>query len=314
MSSLNYHHLQYFWTIARAGSVASAAARLHVTASALSIQLRQLEDRLGQPLFTRHNRQLTLTEAGRIALDYADTIFKSGDELLAVLRGRPADNREIVRIGAAATLSRNFQYTLLRPLLGEPGVELVLRSGSMSELLAQLDSHALDMLLSNMPVPRDAGQNRHSHLLADVAVSLVSRRSRGRRPFRFPDDLATTALLTTFFALLIIHMPTKRGEHEGAQFAEFGVRGSEELFLEHLHKEALHIILRIARRGTAASAPGIQREPIRRAELLECPPRLLILPLRLDHEAPAGRFESSRRGLRHWRQIFLWQTVTASGL
>lgn len=195
MSSLNYHHLHYFWTIAREGSVASAAARLHVTASALSIQLRQLEDRLGQPLFTRHNRRLTLTEAGRIALDYADTIFKSGDELLAVLRGRPADNREIVRIGAAATLSRNFQYTLLRPLLGEPGVELVLRSGSMSELLTQLDSHALDMLLSNMPVPRDAGQNRHSHLLADVAVSLVSRRSRGRRPFRFPDDLATTPVL-----------------------------------------------------------------------------------------------------------------------
>lgn len=195
MTSLNYHHLHYFWTIAREGSVAAAAARLHVTASALSIQLRQLEERIGQSLFTRQNRRLTLTEAGRIALDYADTIFKSGDELLAVLRGRPADNREIVRIGASATLSRNFQYALLRPLLAEPGVELVLRSGSMPELLTQLDAHAIDMLLSNMPVPRDAGQNRHSHLLADVAVSLVSRRSRQRRPFRFPDDLASTPVL-----------------------------------------------------------------------------------------------------------------------
>lgn len=195
MTSLNYHHLHYFWTIAREGSVAAAAARLHVTASALSIQLRQLEERIGQSLFTRQNRRLTLTEAGRIALDYADTIFKSGDELLAVLRGRPADNREIVRIAASATLSRNFQYALLRPLLAEPGVELVLRSGSMPELLTQLDAHAIDMLLSNMPVPRDAGQNRHSHLLADVAVSLVSRRSRQRRPFRFPDDLASTPVL-----------------------------------------------------------------------------------------------------------------------
>ncbi|MBL8309027.1 MAG: LysR family transcriptional regulator [Burkholderiales bacterium] len=195
MSSLNYHHLHYFWTIAREGSVAAAASRLHVTASALSIQLRQLEDRLGQPLFVRQHRRLALTEAGRIALEYADTIFRSGDELLAVLRGRPADNREIVRIGATAILSRNFQYTLLRPLLAEPGVELVLRSGSMPELLAQLDAHALDMLLSNVPVPRDAGQNRHSHLLADVAVSLVSRRSRQRRPFRYPDDLAATPVL-----------------------------------------------------------------------------------------------------------------------
>jgi len=195
VSGLNYHHLHYFWTIAREGSVAAAARRLHVTASALSIQLRQLEDRLGQSLFTRHHRRLTLTEAGRIALDYADSIFKSGDELLAVLHGRPADNREIVRIGAVATLSRNFQYTLLRPLLAEPGVELVLRAGSMPDLLTQLDAHALDMVLSNMPVPRDAGQNRHSHLLADVAVSLVSIRSRRQRPFRFPDDLATTPVL-----------------------------------------------------------------------------------------------------------------------
>jgi LysR family transcriptional activator of nhaA len=195
MSGLNYHHLQYFWTIARAGSVAAAAARLHVTPSALSIQLRQLEDRLGQRLFLRHNRRLTLTEAGRIALDYADTIFKSGDELLAVLQGQPAARREVVRIGASATLSRNFQYTLLRPLLAEPDVELVLRSGSIAELLAQLDSHSLDMVLSNVPVSRDSANNRHSHPLADVAVSLVSRRTRSRREFRFPDDLATTPVL-----------------------------------------------------------------------------------------------------------------------
>ena len=112
-----------------------------------------------------------------------------------MLCGRPADNREIVRIGAAATLSRNFQYTLLRPLLASP-CGLVLRSGFNVRVFDTVDSHALDMLLSNMPVPpRDAGQNRHSHLLADVAVSLVSRRSRGRRPFRFPDDLATTPVL-----------------------------------------------------------------------------------------------------------------------
>ena len=132
VSSLNYHHLHHFWTIAREGSVLASAAAPHVTASALSIQLRQMEDRLRQSLFTRHNRRLTLTEAGRIALDYADTIFKSGDELLCRVARAPGRQPRDRAHRRAATLSRNFQYTLLRPLLAEPGVELVLRSGSMS--------------------------------------------------------------------------------------------------------------------------------------------------------------------------------------
>ena len=94
MARLNYHHLNYFWAVAKEGNLTRAAARLHVSQSALSTQIRQLEAQMGQQLFARVGRSLQLTEAGRMALAYADSIFASGNELLALLRdGRPVDRR-----------------------------------------------------------------------------------------------------------------------------------------------------------------------------------------------------------------------------
>lgn len=189
MPALNYHHLRYFWAIAHERNLTRAAQRLHVSQSALSIQLRQLEERLGQKLFERSGRRLVLTEAGRIALDYADTIFRAGDELVGLLQGRGAAGRQPLRIGAVATLSRNFQFALLRPLIDRPDIELVLHSGSLRDLLAQLDAHTLDLVLANVDVPRDAGRHWHSHLIAQQPVSLVGKPQASRRRFRFPDDL-----------------------------------------------------------------------------------------------------------------------------
>jgi LysR family transcriptional activator of nhaA len=94
-----------------------------------------------------------------------------------------------------ATLSRNFQLELLRPLLGRADIEIVVRSGTLRELLAQLDAHTIDIVLANMPVPRDAKTSLYSHLLAEQPVSLVGRPVRGSRRFRFPDDLRDTPLL-----------------------------------------------------------------------------------------------------------------------
>jgi LysR family transcriptional activator of nhaA len=138
MPKLNYHHLRYFWVIAGERSLTRAAERLHVSQSALSIQLRKLEDSLGQALFDRENKRLALTEAGRIALDYANTIFRAGDELENTLQNRPSGHRQVLRVGAVATLSRNFQLELLRPVLGRTDLELVVRSGSLRELRSQL--------------------------------------------------------------------------------------------------------------------------------------------------------------------------------
>ncbi|HYW49942.1 MAG TPA: LysR family transcriptional regulator, partial [Gemmatimonadaceae bacterium] len=119
---LNYHHLHYFRAVAHEGNLTRAAEQLRVAPSALSTQIRQLETQLGQPLFTRQGRTLVLTEAGRIALAYADTIAGAGNELVATLREGRRQEREVLRIGAVATLSRNFQRGFLNPLMGKPDV------------------------------------------------------------------------------------------------------------------------------------------------------------------------------------------------
>lgn len=195
MAFLNYHHLRYFRAIAHGGSLTGAARQLQLSQSALSVQLRQLEDSLGQPLFDRQHKALVLTEAGRIALEYADSIFKSGEELLDVLHNRAARDRGHLRVGAVANLSRNFQLSFLRPLIGREDVELVIHSGTLRELLAQLQAHRLDVVLSNSAVRRDAETGWYCHLLDEQPVSLVGRRKRGLKPFRFPEDLRTTPVV-----------------------------------------------------------------------------------------------------------------------
>lgn len=195
MSFLNYHHLRYFRAIANEGTLTGAAAKLGVAQSSLSVQLRQLEENVGQPLFHRESKALVLTEAGRIALDYAETIFRSGEEMMSVLQNRPTDRRRVLRVGAVATLSRNFQLACLRPFIGRDDIELVLRSGSLRELLRQLKAHTLDVVLSNLPVRRDAESDWHSHLLEEQPVALVGNKPRGRKRFSFPEDLRTHPVL-----------------------------------------------------------------------------------------------------------------------
>lgn len=195
MPHLNYHHLQYFWAVAREGRLTRAAERLHVSQSALSAQIRRLEDQLGQKLFHRTGRTLQLTEAGRIAFGYAEQIFAAGNELLATLsEGRGAD-RQVLRIGAVATLSRNFQESFVRPLLERRDIDLVLQSGSLSELLMRLQVHTVDLVLSNRPVLADAQADWRCRRIARQQVSLVGRPRKRRTPFRFPEDLAGRPVL-----------------------------------------------------------------------------------------------------------------------
>jgi LysR family transcriptional activator of nhaA len=189
---LNYHHLKYFWAVAKDGNLTKTAERLHVSQSALSAQIRQLEDQLGEPLFLREGRRLRLTEAGRIALTYAENIFATGEELLATLKdGRRREH--ILRVGAVATLSRNFQESFVKPLLGQRDVRLQLLSGSLDELLLRLASHSLDLVLSNRPVQRDSERAWRCRRSARQQVSLVGRPRPG--VFRFPEDAADISML-----------------------------------------------------------------------------------------------------------------------
>ncbi len=177
MGALNYNHLRYFWAVAHDGNLTRTAARLNLTQSALSVQIRKLEASLGHPLFERRGRQLHLTEAGRIALDHADAIFSTGEEMLGTLREAGAA-RQALRLGALATLSRNFQMEFLRPLLGRTDVELVLRSGGTAELLRSLAALSLDIVLVNQPPARHAVTHFVSHRLAERAVSLIGTPAR----------------------------------------------------------------------------------------------------------------------------------------
>jgi LysR family transcriptional activator of nhaA len=190
---LNYHHLHYFWAVAREGNLTRAAQRLHIAQSALSTQIRQLEEQLGQPLFDRRGRRLELTEAGRIALDYADTIVTAGNELVGTLRDGRRAERHVLRVGAVATLSRNFQRAFLAPVLKDPSLALALQSGSLAELLARLRAHTLDVVLSNRRVPEDADHAWRSRRIARQQVSLLG--PKRARAFRFPEELADVPLL-----------------------------------------------------------------------------------------------------------------------
>ncbi len=188
MASLNYHHLRYFRAVAHDGNLTRTAERLNLTQSALSVQIRKLEERLGHALFDRRGRKLHLTEAGRIALDHADAIFKTGEELLGTLR-ETGTERQVLRVGALATLSRNFQMEFLRPVLGRTDIELVLRSGSAAELLRALEGLNLDVVLINQSPARDALTPLVAHRIADQPVALVGTPSRLSRTGSLAEQL-----------------------------------------------------------------------------------------------------------------------------
>jgi LysR family transcriptional regulator, transcriptional activator of nhaA len=175
--AVNLHHLRLFHAVARNGTLTGAARQLNLSPSALSAQLRTLEATLGHELFTRQGRGLVLTEAGRIALDHADTIFRTAQDMAATLR-HFSPQRQALRVGALATLSRNFQMRFLAPVLGRGDVELVLRSGGQEDLLRALAAMALDVVLTNLAPPRDTASPYLIHRLAAQPVALVGRSGR----------------------------------------------------------------------------------------------------------------------------------------
>jgi LysR family transcriptional activator of nhaA len=179
MSELNYHHLRYFRAVAHDGNLTRTAERLNLSQSALSIQIKQLEERLGHSLFERRGRQLYLTEVGRIALDHADTIFSAGEELVETLK-ETGRTRRAIRIGALATLSRNFQMEFLRPILGRSDVDMILRSGSTSELLGALETLNLDIVLLNQAPMADSVTPFIAQHVYQQRVSLIGRPSYGK--------------------------------------------------------------------------------------------------------------------------------------
>lgn len=195
MAFLNYHHLRYFHAIVVEGNLTRAAQRLSISQSALSLQLRKLEESLGQPLFLREHKRLELSEAGRIAFDYASQIFRAGEELQDTLSRLTQAPRRILRAGASSTLSRNFQIAFFAPLMQRDDCELIVHSGPLTELIERLKNHDIDLVLSNREAPRDTAAHLRNHLISRQAVSLVGRPGKHMRNWKFPEDMESTPLV-----------------------------------------------------------------------------------------------------------------------
>lgn len=201
MAWLNYHHLLYFWTVARLGSIARATEELNLTQPAISAQLRTLERALGEKLFAKSGRNLILTDFGRLVFRYAEEIFRTGRELQETLAGRPTGHPARFAVGVTDAMPKLLAYRLLEPALhlAEP-VRLVLREDEPERLLADLAIHALDLVLAEAPVPPSVKVRAHNHLLGDSTLTVfgapeLARTYRRRfprslegAPFLFPTD------------------------------------------------------------------------------------------------------------------------------
>ncbi|MBI5477665.1 MAG: transcriptional activator NhaR [Deltaproteobacteria bacterium] len=191
MEWLNYHHLLYFWMVAREGGLAPAAAQLRLAQPTLSGQIHRLEATLGEKLFSRVGRRLELTEVGRVAYRYADEIFSLGKEFMDSIKGRPTGRPLRLNVGVADVVPKMIVRQLLEPTrrLPEP-VRLVCREDKVDRLLAELALHSLDVVLADAPVAPGSSVKAFSHLLGECGVSFMAAPELARRFRRgFPRSL-----------------------------------------------------------------------------------------------------------------------------
>lgn len=175
MDWLNYHHLLYFFTVAREGGLARAGRLLRLSHSTLSGQIHALEDRLGEKLFARAGRKLVLTEMGRVVYRYAEEIFSLGNEMLDTVKGRPTGLPSRLTVGIVDAVPKRVVNRLLRPALERPeAVRLVCRENSLDRLLADLSLYSFDVLIADAPVPAASSVRAFSHLLGESAVTFFA--------------------------------------------------------------------------------------------------------------------------------------------
>jgi LysR family transcriptional activator of nhaA len=175
MDWLNYHHLRYFWTVAKAGGLRAAAEKLRVSPPSISAQVRELEESLGEKLFRRSGRSNVLTDAGQIALRFADEIFALGSELTNAIKQRPTAQELRLHVGVVDSLPKLVANDLLRPAFTVPQpVHIVCREGKIEDLLAQLAAHRLDLVLADEPAPSTMKIRAFSHLLGESDVTFCA--------------------------------------------------------------------------------------------------------------------------------------------
>ena len=204
MEWLNYHHLLYFWTVAREGSIARAGAKLGLAQPTISGQIRSLENVLGEKLFSRSGRGLVLTDVGRLVLGYAEDIFSLGRELLDSVKDRPTGRPIRFVVGVADVLPKAVAYRLIEPALHlAESVQVICREDRPDRLLTELAAHELDVILSDAPISPLVRVRAFNHLLGECGVTffatprLAAAHRRGfpgslqGAPFLLPTEITT---------------------------------------------------------------------------------------------------------------------------
>jgi LysR family transcriptional activator of nhaA len=188
---LNYHHLLYFYVVAREGSIARATTVLDLTQPTISGQLRTLEKALGEKLFERRGRNLVLTEAGHVIYRYAEEIFSLGDELMRTLQGQPTSGPLRFAVGVSDSLPKLTTYRLLAPALAlQTPMRLLLRIGKTDQLLADLSIHALDLVLADTPINPGVKVRAFNHVLGECDVTVFATAAQAEKYRRdFPRSL-----------------------------------------------------------------------------------------------------------------------------
>jgi LysR family transcriptional regulator, transcriptional activator of nhaA len=187
---LNYHHLYYFWVIATEGSIARASTKLRLGQPTLSTQLRLLEDSLGQVLFDRRNRRLILTEAGKVALQYASEIFRMGSEMVEALHDRaPRGEKTHLQIGALDSVSKHITLRLTEAAYAAGPCTVSILEGRGDELLRELQAHRLDVLLSNFPPSLDERGSLTVRSIGRLPISVYGAPKYRGLIKKFPESL-----------------------------------------------------------------------------------------------------------------------------
>lgn len=197
MDWLNYHHLLYFWMVAKEQSVSKAAAALHVAQPTVSAQVRSLERSLGQKLFERQGRHLALTAEGEKVFRYADEIFSLGRELLQAVKGEPQHAPKRFRVGVSDALPKLTTYRLIEPALAmQPAFRLHVRIDKTERLLAELAVHAVDLVIADSPMVPSSRLRAFSHLLGETSMSIYGAAALARAARRrFPQSLHGAPML-----------------------------------------------------------------------------------------------------------------------
>jgi LysR family transcriptional activator of nhaA len=191
MDWLNYNHLFYFWTVAREGSIAQASAVLGLAQPTISVQIRKLEEAIGQKLFSRRGRGLVLSDAGRVVMSYADEIFALGRELSNALERGGSARVERFTVGVVDAVPKVVAREVLKPVMHmDPPIRLIVREGKLESLVTDLAVHRLDMVLADTQYATPSAIRTYNHRLGDTGVTFFAQRSlAGELRDGFPTSL-----------------------------------------------------------------------------------------------------------------------------